>query len=143
MPTGEYPPPGDNPWEGGAAYMDVGPAGGGDFDTDDKWGDDGDISGCGVNMDSYTDEAVGLMRPAVLALIGIFGVISAFWYAREPSPVVEQPGAVAPVVAVAAPNPVVAPAPPDPRAQPAGPGHWVWIPDKGPAGWNIPGAPQH
>lgn len=92
-------------------------------------------------MDMDQDEALGGMsRPVLLVLLGIVGVASAFWYAREPSPVVEQP--TAGVVTLNSPvNPVVAPAPPLPAAQPAGPGHWVWIPDRSPV--NIPGMPQH
>lgn len=150
MPTGDYPPPGDSPWKDQPSYLDVGYSGGGGFGSFGTGGDDGDHTGGGNNMDMDTDEAMGgLGRPALLALIGIFGVAAAFWYAREPSPVVEQPAAVvAPVVAVPAPNPVVQPAPPDPRAQPPGAGHWVWIPEQPAPGtamqsYSIPGGTHH
>lgn len=99
-------------------------------------------------MDMVSDEDMeGGMKslfiwPAIVLALGIWWS----WGPRaETAPEVGTPP-VPQVTLNTAPNviqPVAQPAPPDPRAQPAGPGHWVWIPDKGPdVSYQIP-APMH
>lgn len=102
-------------------------------------------------MDLVSDEAMeGGMKsliiwPAIVLALGI-------WWSWGPkAETAPEAGTLPPagqVVLNAPVNPVVPatvqPAPPNPAAQPAGPGHWVWIPDKGPGsagGWNIPPHP--